>query len=108
MRGPDPLREGHRPARPATARLRAESALVRAGGHGLRTPGLDGDARPGRPGPGLGTQTAAAAPVLHRRAPGPRRSAPPAASRRDLPLSHPDHHPHPPPTTPPPTPPTTH
>jgi hypothetical protein len=30
--------------------------VVRAGGHGQRTAGLDGDARPGEPRPRLGTQ----------------------------------------------------
>jgi Transposase DDE domain group 1 len=47
--------------------------LMRVGGHGLRTDRLDGDARPGRPRPGLGTQTPAAAPVHRRRTAGPRR-----------------------------------
>ena len=46
---------------------------------------LDGPAR------GLGTQTPAAAAVLRRRAPGPRRPPATAAPRRDLALGHPAH-----------------
>jgi hypothetical protein len=38
------------------ARLRRQPDLDRTGGHGLRTPGLDADARPPRPSPPLGTQ----------------------------------------------------
>ena len=61
VRGPDPLRQGHRPAQPAPAGLRAEPGLVRDRRAGLRTARLDADARPHRRSPPLGTQTAAAA-----------------------------------------------
>jgi hypothetical protein len=46
LRGPDPLREGHRPDQPAAARLRAEPDLVRDRGAGLRAHRLDADPRP--------------------------------------------------------------
>jgi hypothetical protein len=91
VRGPHPLRQRHRPAEPPAARLRPQPDLVRAGRDGQRTAGLDGDARPRRPRPRLGTQTAAAAPVLGRRTAGPRRPPPAAAPRRDLALGHPAH-----------------
>jgi len=45
VRGPHPQRQGHRPAEPAPARLRAEPNLVPDRGAGLRTAGLDADAR---------------------------------------------------------------
>ena len=48
LRGPDPLRQGHRAAEPAAEGVRAEPAVVRDRRAGLRTAGLDPDARPGR------------------------------------------------------------
>ena len=48
---------------------------------GLRTAGLDPDARPHRDRPPLGTGTAPAAPVRHRRTPSPRRPRTPVAAR---------------------------
>ena len=48
LRGPDPLRQGHRPAQPAPARLRPEPDLDRDRRPGLRTARLDPDARPAR------------------------------------------------------------
>ena len=56
--------------------------------------GLDGHARPDRHRPPLGTQTAAAAPVLRRRADRPRRPPPPAADLQPMALDHPDHRRH--------------
>ncbi len=47
--------------------------------------------RPRRPRPGLGTQAAAAAPILRGRAPRPRRPPAAAAHRCDLALGHPHH-----------------
>ena len=88
VRGPDPLRQGHRAAQPAPAGLHAEPDLVRDRRHGLRTAGLDADARPGRPRPPLGTQTAAAADLHLRRAHRPRRPPPAAPPRRQLALGH--------------------
>ena len=48
VRGPDPVRQGHRAAEPAPQGLRAEPALVRDRRPGLRAAGLDADARPRR------------------------------------------------------------
>ena len=93
VRGPDPLRQGHRAAEPPAEGLRPEPALVRDRRPGLRAAGLGPDARPGRGRPPLGAETAPAAPVRRRRAgssaaaaacgcasrrtgPGPRRSPP--------------------------------
>jgi Transposase DDE domain group 1 len=89
-RGKDPLRQGHRAAEPAAARLRPEPDLVRDRGAGLRTAGVDPDARLRRPGPPLGTQTAAAADLRRRRADRPRRPPPAASHRRPLALGRPD------------------
>ena len=71
--------KGHRAAEPPAQGLRPEPGLVRDRRPGLRTAGLEADARPDRDRPPLGTETTAAAPVLCRRAPGPRR--PPPAAR---------------------------
>ena len=87
-------------AQPAPARLRPEHDLVRDRRAGLRTARLDPDARPARPRPPLGTQEAAAADLLRRRAHRPRRSAPPALHRRPLALGQPDHRRHHPARTP--------
>jgi hypothetical protein len=54
----------------AAARVRPEPDLVRDRRPGLRTARLDPDARPGRPGPPLGTQTPEAKDLRRRRAPG--------------------------------------
>src|SRR5213596_642636 len=51
---------------------RGIKGLVRDRGHGLRAAGLDADAHPRRACPQMGTQTAAAAPVLRRWAHRPR------------------------------------
>ena len=67
VRGPDPLREGHRAAEPAAEGVRAEPGLVRDRSAGLRAAGLDADARPGRGRPPLGAEAAPPAPVLRRR-----------------------------------------
>ena len=90
-RGPHPLREGHRADQPAPSRLRPEPDLVRHRRVGLRAHRVAADPRPGRaPGPPLGTQTATAAAVLHRRA--PRRLRPPrgATPGPHQPLGRPD------------------
>ena len=84
VRGPDPERQGHRAAEPAAEGVRPEPDLVRDRRAGLRTAGLDPDARPTRERPPLGTQAAAAAPVLRRRAPGPQRPPAAAPPRPDL------------------------
>jgi Transposase DDE domain group 1 len=69
--------------------LRPEPALVRDRRPGLRAARLDPDARPHRPGPPLGAETAPAAPVLRR---GPDRPGEPApASRAELALGRGDH-----------------
>ena len=60
------LEEGEGEKRGVRSPLSATVSTVSAGGgHGLRTHRLDGDARPRRPRPCLGTQTAASA--FHRR-----------------------------------------
>ena len=92
LRGPDPQRQGHRAAEPPPQGLRPEPAVVRDRLPGLRAAGLDPDARPDRDCPPLGTETAPAAPVLGRRAPGPRRPPAPAPPRRTMALGPPDHH----------------
>jgi hypothetical protein len=71
--------------------IRAEPALVRDRRAGLRAAGLDPDARPRRPGPPLGAQTAPAAGLRRRRAAGARRAPPAAATRRTLALGPRDH-----------------
>jgi Transposase DDE domain group 1 len=86
VRGPDPLRQGHRAAEPPAQGLRPEPALVRDRRPGLRAAGLDAAARPGRGRPPLGTQTAPPAPALNRRAARARRPPPAAAARRTLAL----------------------
>jgi len=74
LRGPDPHREGHRPDQPAPARHEPEPDLVRPGRAGLRAHRMAADAHPARPPrPPLGTQTAPAAAVLHRRPARPHR-----------------------------------
>ncbi len=87
---------GRSTVRPAPASARTSPApepdLVRARRHGQRTAGLDADARPRRSRPGLGTQTAPAAPVFRRRAPGLWRPPAAVAPRRDLALGGPAHH----------------
>jgi hypothetical protein len=76
LRGPDPRREGHRPAQPAAARLRAEPDLVRHRRAGLRPHHLEADAGPTRPArPPPGTHTAPAPAAVDRRP--PRRLRPP-------------------------------
>ncbi len=67
-RGPDPLREGHRPDEPAAARLRAEPDLVRPGRPRRRPARLDPAPRPDRARRSpLGTQTSTAATAVRRR-----------------------------------------
>jgi hypothetical protein len=75
--------QGHRAAEPPAARLRPEPGLVRDRRPGLRTAGLDPDARLARPGPPLGTQKAPPADLRRRRAARTRQSAAtaPAAQR---------------------------
>src|SRR4051812_7057903 len=83
-RGPDPLREGHRPGQPAAARLRPERDLVRDRGAGRRPDCLDADPGPDRHRrPTLGTQAPAPAAVLDPGAPRPHRPPPAAAPGRD-------------------------
>ena len=68
LRGPHPDRQGQRPAQPAAARLRPEPDLARDRRTGRRDHRLAATARLHRPPrPPLGTQTPAAAAVLHRR-----------------------------------------
>src|SRR6202034_749433 len=86
VRGPDPLRQGHRAAEPPAQRLRPEPGLVRDRGPGLRTAGLDAAARPHRPGPPLGAETPPPARLRPRRPAGPRRPPPAATPRRALAL----------------------
>ena len=86
VRGPDPLRQGHRPAEPAAQGLRAKPDLVRDRLPGLRTTGLDADARARRPDPALGTQAPAPAPLYPRRTARLWRPPPAAAARRTLAL----------------------
>jgi Transposase DDE domain group 1 len=92
LRGPHPLRQRHRAAQPASARLRPEPDLVPDRRPGLRPAGLDSDARPHRPRPPLGTQTPAAAAALRRRTHRPRRTPATAAPGRPMALDWPDHH----------------
>ena len=102
VRGPDPLRQGHRAAQPPAARLRPEPAVVRARRAGLRIARLDADARPERRGPPVGTQAPAAADLLRRRAARERRPAAAAPPRRTLamgPGNHRGSRPHPGPRT---------
>jgi hypothetical protein len=97
VRGPDPLRQGHRAAEPAAEGLRPEPALVRGRGPGLRRAGLDADARPGRGRPPLGTEAAPPAALRRRRPRRPQRPAAAAPPRRTLALGrghHRRHHPH--------------
>ena len=56
LRGPDPLRQGHRAAEPAAEGLRPEPAMVRDRRPGLRAAGLDPAARPGRRRPAAGNR----------------------------------------------------
>jgi hypothetical protein len=65
-------------------------------GNGVRAAGLDPDVRPARPGPALGTQMAAAAPVQRGRAHRLHRQAPAAAHRNTLAMGQPHHRSDPP------------
>jgi len=89
-------RQRHRPAQPSLPQLHPKPDPVRAGSNGVRAAGLDPDARPARPGPALGTQTAAAAPVQRRRAHRLHRQAPAAAHRNTLTMGQPHHRSDPP------------
>ena len=91
VRGPDPLRQGHRSPEPAPQGLHAESNLVRDRRPGLRTARVDADDRPHRAEPPLGTQTAPPADLRRRRAHRPRRAPPAAAPGRTLAMDRPDH-----------------
>jgi hypothetical protein len=94
LRGPDPLRQGHRAAEPAAQELRPEPDLVRDRRPGLRA------ARTDRRGPPLETETAPPAAVLRCRPAGPRRPPPAAAARCTLAPARPDHRCHHPPAGP--------
>jgi hypothetical protein len=91
LRGPDPLRQGHRAAEPAAEQLHPEPAVVRDCRTGLRTDRMDTAARPDRDGPPVGTQAPAASPVLSRRPPGQQRTPAAAPARRTLALGQRDH-----------------
>jgi hypothetical protein len=96
VRGPDPLRQGHRRAEPPAERLRAEPGLVRGRRPGLRTARVDATARPDRDRPPLGTQTAPPAPAVGRWKARARRPPPKAPPRRTMalgPRSHGRSHP---------------
>jgi hypothetical protein len=95
VRGPDPLRQGHRPAQPASAWLCPEPDLVRDHRAGLRAAGLDADTRPGRARSAVRAQEAAAQAVRLRRTHRPRRPAPAASPRKGLALGQPDRRQHP-------------
>ena len=81
VRGPDPVRQGHRAAEPAAQGLRAEPDLVRDRGPGLRAAGLDADDRARRPCPPLGTETPPPARLRRRGTPRARWPPPAAAAR---------------------------
>ncbi len=86
VRGPDPVREGHRPAEPPAEGLRAEPAVVRDRRAGLRPARLDPADRPGRRRSPLGTQAPAPA-DLRRRGPAcQQRTTAPAPPRRAMAL----------------------
>ena len=101
MRGPHPLRQGHRPAEPAPQGLRPEPNLMRDRGPGLRAAGLDAAARPDRDRPPLGAEAAPPALVRRRRPPRPRRPPPQATARRTMALGWRGHRRHHPPAGPP-------
>ncbi len=84
LRGPDPLRQGHRAAEPAAEGVRPQPALVRDRGPGLRVLAWT-QLLAVAGGPPVGAQAPAAAPVRRRGALGPRRpplAAPPRARWR--------------------------
>jgi hypothetical protein len=90
VRGPDPLRQGHRAAEPAAGRLRAEPAVVRDRRAGLRAAGLDPDARPDRRRP-LRNRNGSGCGCSRSPAAWPARPPPAAAARRALALGRRDH-----------------
>jgi Transposase DDE domain group 1 len=89
--GPDPLRQGHRPAPAPVPGVRHQPGLVRRRRDRRGPDLLAADPRPGRRTGPRRAETAALSPAAHRRPADPRATPPLAAHPVELALGHPDH-----------------